>query len=87
VAHPAAASDLRPGQLILRHSIDPDRPLPEYGLDSLGALELRTPIETETGIRINPTDLTTIGTIRGFAGLLCEKLAPAEAALDGLENR
>jgi Phosphopantetheine attachment site len=35
--------------LILRHSIDPDRPLSEYSLDSLGALELRTRIETETG--------------------------------------
>src|SRR5246127_294684 len=73
--------------LILRCSIDPDRPLSEYGLDSLGALELRTRIETETGIRINPADLATIGTIRGLAGLLCEKLAPAVTALDGLENR
>jgi polyketide synthase 5 len=66
--------------LILRHSIDPDRPLPECGLDSLGALELRTRIETETGIRVNPRDLATIGTIRGLAELLCEKLAPTAAA-------
>ena len=65
--------------LILRRSVDPDRPLSEYGLDSLGALELRTRIETETGIRITSTDITTI-TIRGLAELLCEKLAPAEAA-------
>ena len=40
--------------LILRRSVDPDRPLSEYGMDSLGALELRTRIETETGIRIIP---------------------------------
>ncbi|MGN6335756.1 sulfolipid-1 biosynthesis phthioceranic/hydroxyphthioceranic acid synthase [Mycobacterium sp.] len=66
--------------LILRRNIDPDRPLSEYGMDSLGALELRTRIETETGIRINPSDLATIGTIRGLAGLLCEKLTPTEAA-------
>lgn len=66
--------------LILRRSIDPDRPLSEYGLDSLGALELLTRIETETGIRLNPSDITTIGTIRGLAELLCEKLTPAEAA-------
>lgn len=65
--------------LILLRSIDPDRPLAEYGIDSLGALELRTRIETETGIRITATDISTI-TIRGLAGLLCEKLAPAEAA-------
>jgi polyketide synthase 5 len=62
--------------LILRRSVDPDRPLSEYGVDSLGALELRTRIETETGIRITSTDVTTI---RGLAGRLCEKLAPAEA--------
>ncbi len=64
--------------LILRRSIDPDRPLSEYGVDSLGALELRTRIETETGIRLTSSDIT-IATIRGLAGLLCEKLAPAES--------
>jgi polyketide synthase 5 len=55
----------------------PTRPLYECGVDSLGALELRTHIETETGIRITSTDITTI---RGLAGLLCEKLVPVEAA-------
>ena len=64
--------------LILRRSVDPDRPLSGYGLDSLGALELRTRIETETGIRISSTDVTTI-TIRGLADMLCGTLA-AEAA-------
>lgn len=66
--------------LILRRNVDPDRPLPEYGLDSLGALELRTRIESETGIRISPADLANIGTVRGLAGLLYDKLAPVEAA-------
>jgi len=65
--------------LILRRSVDPDRPLSGYGLDSLGALELRTRIETETGVRIPSADMSTI-TIRGLAGLLCEKLAPSKAA-------
>ncbi|MDH6247981.1 sulfolipid-1 biosynthesis phthioceranic/hydroxyphthioceranic acid synthase [Mycobacterium sp. OTB74] len=64
--------------LILRRNVDPDRPLAEYGMDSLGALELRTRIESETGIRINSSDMTI--TTRGLAGLLCEKLAPAEVA-------
>ncbi len=63
--------------LILRRSVDPDRPLSEYGLDSLGNLELRTRVETETGMRITATDITTI---RGLADSLCEKLAPAEVA-------
>ena len=61
--------------LILRRSIDFDRPLAEYGVDSLGALELRTRLETETGIRLNSTDIG-VTTIRGLAELLCEKLAP-----------
>jgi polyketide synthase 5 len=65
--------------LILRRSVDPDRPLSEYGVDSLGALELRTRIETETGVRLTSGDIATT-TIRGLAERLCEKLAPAEAA-------
>jgi polyketide synthase 5 len=63
--------------LILRRTVDPDRPLYEYGLDSLGTLELRTRIETETGIRITSTDITTI---RGLADFLCEELSAPEAA-------
>jgi polyketide synthase 5 len=63
--------------LILRRSVDPDRPLSEYGLDSLGNLELRTRVETETGVRITATDITTI---RGLADSVCEKLVPVEEA-------
>jgi acyl carrier protein len=63
--------------LILRRAIDPDRPLSEYGLDSLGNLELRTHIKAETGIRVTPADITTV---QGLAGLLCEKLAASQAA-------
>ena len=58
--------------LILRRTVDPDRPLFEYGLDSLGNLELRTRIESETGVRANSTDITTV---RGLAEHLCDKLA------------
>ena len=57
--------------LILRRSIDPDRPISEYGLDSLGNLELRTRIETETGIRVRSMDITTV---RALADGLCETL-------------
>lgn len=62
---------------IMRQSIDPDRTLFEYGLDSLGAMELRTRIETETGARIAVTDITTI---HELAKLLCEKLQLADSA-------
>ncbi|WP_304441405.1 sulfolipid-1 biosynthesis phthioceranic/hydroxyphthioceranic acid synthase [Mycobacterium sp. 852014-52450_SCH5900713] len=58
--------------LILRRTIDPDHPLSEYGLDSMGNLELRTRIEAETGVRVTTNDITTI---RGLAGLLCETLS------------
>lgn len=60
--------------LILRRTVDPDRPLSEYGLDSLGNLELRTRIEAEAGVRIKSTDITTI---RGLAAHLCDTLAEA----------
>lgn len=63
--------------LLLRRSIDPDRPLSDYGLDSLGNLELRTRIETETGVRIGPTHITTV---RGLADHLCDQLASMEVA-------
>ncbi len=62
--------------LILRRSVDPNRSLAEYGLDSLGNLELRTRIETETGVRISSYHITTV---RGLAGHLCNELADLEA--------
>ncbi|MCV6966949.1 acyl carrier protein [Mycobacterium intermedium] len=43
--------------LCLRRTVDPDRPLSQYGLDSLGNLELRTRIETETGVRLHAAKL------------------------------
>ena len=58
--------------LILRRSVDADRPLSEYGLDSLGTLELRTRLEAETGVRIGSTDVTTV---RGLAERLSELIA------------
>ena len=65
--------------LILRRSVDPDRPLSEYGVDSLGALELRTRIETETAIRLTSGDIA-VATIRSLADLLVEKLTAADGS-------
>ncbi len=64
--------------VILRRSVDPDRQLSEYGLDSLGSLELRTRIETETGIRVSSTDITTV---RALAEMLCDAFAADAPAL------
>ncbi|OBI06536.1 polyketide synthase [Mycolicibacter heraklionensis] len=58
--------------LLLRRTVEPDRPLPEYGLDSLASLELRTRVETETGVRVGPAQLTTV---RGLAQHVCDQLA------------
>ncbi len=63
--------------LILRRSIDPDRPLSEYGLDSLGALELRTRVEAETGVRLSPGDIA-VANVRDLADVLYEKMASAD---------
>jgi polyketide synthase 5 len=62
--------------LILRRAIDPDRPLSEYGLDSLGNLELRTRLEAETGVRITAMGLSTV---RALAQSLCDTLAAEDA--------
>lgn len=65
--------------LILRRTIDPDHALAEYGLDSMGNLELRTRIEAETGIRVTTNDITTI---QSLAALLCERLASQKPGVD-----
>jgi polyketide synthase 5 len=64
--------------LILRRTIDADRLLTEYGLDSLSSQELRARVEAETGIRITATDINT--TVRGLAEMMADKLAPAGSA-------
>ena len=61
--------------LILRRTVDPDRPFPDHGLDSLGNLELRTRIETETGIRVGPKAIATHNTVRALAKHLADTLS------------
>lgn len=58
--------------LIMRRNVDPDRPLAEYGLDSLGVLEVRTKIEAETGIRVGTTDITTVRALAEHLGTALE---------------
>jgi mycocerosic acid synthase len=66
--------------LILRRAVDPDRPFSDHGLDSLGNLELRTRIETETGIRITPKAIATHNTVRALARHLSDALSAEETA-------
>jgi carotene biosynthesis associated membrane protein len=61
--------------LILRRAIDPDRPFAEHGLDSLGNLELRTHIESQTGVRVTAKTIVTYNTARALAGHLTEALS------------
>ena len=65
--------------LLLRRSVDPDRPLSEYGLDSLGTLELRTRVESETGIRISAQNIIDHGTVRALSQYLSDELAASQA--------
>jgi mycocerosic acid synthase len=61
--------------VILRRAVDPDRPFPDHGLDSLGNLELRTRIETETGIRVTRKAIATHNTARALARHLSDTLS------------
>jgi acyl transferase domain-containing protein/NADPH:quinone reductase-like Zn-dependent oxidoreductase/NAD(P)-dependent dehydrogenase (short-subunit alcohol dehydrogenase family)/acyl carrier protein len=61
--------------LILRRTVDPDRSFSDHGLDSLGNLELRTRIETETGLRITPKTVATHNTVQALAGHLFDQLS------------
>ena len=65
--------------LILRRAIDPDRSFADHGLDSLGILELRTHIETQTGVRLTPKIIVMHNTARSLAGYLAETVkAPSK---------
>ena len=65
--------------VILRRTVDADRPFVEYGLDSLGMLEMRTHVETETGIRLSPKVIATHNTARALAQHLADELSGQEA--------
>jgi acyl carrier protein len=54
--------------------VDPDRSFAEHGLDSLGILELRTSLETATGVRISPKTVVAYNTARSLAVHLSDTL-------------
>jgi acyl carrier protein len=61
--------------IILRRTVSPDRPFFDYGLDSLGTLQLLTALENDTGIRLNAADVTTV---RALADTLIAALRETE---------
>ncbi len=61
--------------IILRRTVSPDRPFFDYGLDSLGTLQLLTALENDTGIRLNTADVTTV---RALADTLTAALREPE---------
>lgn len=60
---------------IVRGAVDPGRPFNDYGLDSLGNLELRTRIETSLGIRIAPKAVAANNTAQALAQHLADLLS------------
>ena len=66
--------------VLIRRAVEPDRALPEYGLDSVSSLEFRTRIELVTGVRVGPAQLTTV---RAVAQYVCDQLMAQAEARDG----
>jgi NADPH:quinone reductase-like Zn-dependent oxidoreductase/acyl carrier protein len=70
--------------LILRRTVDPDRSFAEHGLDSLGILELRTSLETATGVRISPKTVVAHNTARSLAVHLSDTLGTEATTPDDI---
>lgn len=46
--------------IILRRTVNPDRSFFDYGLDSLGTLQLLIALEADTGVRLRSVNVTTV---------------------------
>jgi acyl transferase domain-containing protein/acyl carrier protein len=66
--------------IILRRTVSPDRPLFDYGLDSLGTLQLLLALEADTGIRLTARNITTV---RALADTLSTALREAGVDICG----
>jgi amino acid adenylation domain-containing protein len=62
--------------------VDPERPLPELGFDSLMAVELTTAIKTDLTVRLATVKVLQGGTCRGLAGTILDELERS-GAVDG----
>ena len=63
--------------VILRRTVNPDRSLFDYGLDSLGTLQLLIALEADTGVRLRSINVTTV---RALADTLCGAMQQLQSA-------
>ncbi len=68
-------------------AVEVDTPFSEMGLDSLTAVELRTRLSRETGLRLPTTLVFSQPTVVGLSDYLLRELLPAPAAPDELLRR
>ena len=74
------------------HSLNPDQPLSDLGLDSLMAVELRNALGTAMGAPLPPTLLFDYPTVNALAAVLADKIpamrkSAAAVAEPGSEER
>jgi NAD(P)-dependent dehydrogenase (short-subunit alcohol dehydrogenase family)/acyl carrier protein len=65
--------------VILRRTVNPDRSFFDYGLDSLGTLQLLIALEADTGIRLPAADVATVRALADTLSGAMQELQPAEA--------
>jgi polyketide synthase 5 len=65
--------------VILRRTVNPDRSFFDYGLDSLGTLQLLIALEADTGIRLRSVSVTTVRALADTLSCAMQQLQPAGA--------
>jgi acyl carrier protein len=63
----------------LRRTVNPDRSFFDYGLDSLGTLQLLVALEADTGVRLRAVDATTVRALADTLSGAMQGLQPAGA--------
>jgi polyketide synthase 5 len=69
--------------VILRRTVSPDRPLFDYGLDSLGTLQLLLALEADTGIRLGALDVTNVRALADKLSATLRATLPTGAEISG----
>ena len=69
--------------VILHRTVSPDRSFFDYGLDSLGTLQLLMALEADTGIRLSAADVTTVRALADTLSAATRESQPAGAGTRG----